>query len=123
MNGFLRKRGKLLSGPVAFMLGIFLLAPTFGAKGAAAMGVAVWMALWWVLRPVDIAVTSMLPIVIVAANCAYVLPVSTSATPVGFGLEAATQIRLGLRLNVLNMIVTTLVGFLCLRFVPYFSAI
>lgn len=64
MDGFLRKRGKLLSGPAAFVLGLGLLSPAFGPKGAAAMGMAVWMALWWVFRPVDIAVTSMLPIVI-----------------------------------------------------------
>ena len=60
-------------------------------------------------------------VVIVAANCAYVLPVSTRAIPVGFGLDAATQIRLGLRLTVLNMIVTTVVGYLCLRFIPQFE--
>lgn len=60
-------------------------------------------------------------IVIVAANCAYVLPVSTRAIPVGFGLEAGTQIRLGLRLTVLNMLVTTAVGCACLRFVPWFG--
>ena len=55
---------KLISGPAAFTAVIFMLQGSFGFNGAAAMATAVWMALWWILRPVSIAVTSLLPIVI-----------------------------------------------------------
>ena len=64
VKSWLQRQMPLLSGPAAFVLGYVICAPQLGAKGAAAMGMALWMALWWVLRPVDIAVTSMLPIVI-----------------------------------------------------------
>ena len=59
-----QQRLQLLAGPAAFMAVIFLLQHSFGFKGATAMATAVWMALWWILRPVSIAVTSLLPIVI-----------------------------------------------------------
>ena len=56
-----QQRLQLLTGPAAFIAVIFLLQHSFGFKGAAAMGTAVWMALWWILRPVPIAVTSLVP--------------------------------------------------------------
>ena len=62
-------------------------------------------------------------ITVVAANCAYVLPISTRAIPVSFGLDAARQINAGVRLSVLNVVTVTLIGWLCLRFVPMFSAL
>ena len=62
-------------------------------------------------------------ITVVAANCAYVLPISTRAIPVAFGLDAARQINAGVRLSVLNVVTVTLIGWLCLRFVPMFSAL
>ena len=55
---------KLAAGPAAFVLAILLLQESFGFKGAAAVATVLWMALWWILRPVSIAVTSLLPIVI-----------------------------------------------------------
>ena len=64
VKSWLQRQMPLLSGPAAFVLGYVICAPQLGAKGAAAMGMALWMALRWVFRPVDIAVTSMLPIVI-----------------------------------------------------------
>lgn len=36
----------------------------FGFKQAAALGTAVWMALWWILRPVNISVTAFVPIAV-----------------------------------------------------------
>lgn len=54
----------ILIGPLAFAVAIFLLQNIFGFKAAVTVGLVVWMGLWWILRPVDIAVTSFLPIVI-----------------------------------------------------------
>ena len=53
-----------MAGPVFFFVTILLLYRSFGFKGAVAAATAVWMAAWWILRPVNIAVTSLLPIVI-----------------------------------------------------------
>lgn len=58
---------KLLSGPVGFALTTVLLTPFLEFRGAAAVGCAVWMAIWWIFRPVHIAVTSLLPIVVNSA--------------------------------------------------------
>ncbi|MDO4935057.1 MAG: SLC13 family permease [Phascolarctobacterium sp.] len=54
----------ILIGPLAFAVAIFLLQNIFGFKAAVTVGLVVWMGLWWILRPVDIAVTSFLPIAI-----------------------------------------------------------
>lgn len=55
---------QVLLGPLFFGAVILLLQRSFGFKGAVAMGTAVWMAVWWIFRPVSISVTSLLPIVI-----------------------------------------------------------
>lgn len=55
---------QLLLGPALFLLTILSLQDGFGFSGAVAMGLAVWMAVWWIFRPVSISVTSLLPIVI-----------------------------------------------------------
>lgn len=55
---------QLLSGPVGFAATGILLAPALGRSGALAVATAVWMALWWIFRPVHIAVTSLLPIAV-----------------------------------------------------------
>lgn len=54
----------IIIGPVAFAAVAFLLNGVFSFKAAVALALTVWMGLWWILRPVDIAVTSFLPIVI-----------------------------------------------------------
>ena len=43
---------------------------------------------------------------IVAANCAYVLPISTRAIPIGHGLDAAEQIKYGLLLTLITLATT-----------------
>ena len=58
---------------------------------------------------------------VVAVNCAYVLPVSTRAIPVSYGLDAGLQIRKGLRLTVLNVLLVTALGWFCINYVPFFS--
>ena len=40
----------------------FLLQYDFGFKSALALGTIIWMGMWWITRPVDIAVTALLPI-------------------------------------------------------------
>jgi sodium-dependent dicarboxylate transporter 2/3/5 len=60
-------------------------------------------------------------ITVVAVNCAYVLPVSTRAIPVSYGLDAGLQIREGLKLTILNVAAVTAIGWLCLRYLPIFS--
>lgn len=52
----------VLSGPLLFLFILFILAPVIEFKQAAAIATIFWMGLWWVLRPVNIAVTSLLPI-------------------------------------------------------------
>ena len=52
----------VLSGPLLFLLVLLILAPVIEFKQAAAIATIFWMGLWWVLRPVNIAVTSLLPI-------------------------------------------------------------
>ena len=61
-----KKSLALIFGPTAFLL-VRMAAQPFGEKAAWALGLAAWMALWWMLRPVDIAVTALLPIAVNAA--------------------------------------------------------
>jgi len=60
---------------------------------------------------------------IAAANCAYILPVSTRAIPIGYGLSAGAQISYGVRLSIITVIVVTIVCTLCMDFIPMFSAL
>ena len=62
----MKKQTALLSGPTAFLV-VYFAAQSFGAAAAGALGMAAWMALWWALRPVAIAVTALLPIAVNAA--------------------------------------------------------
>ncbi|MBQ7418059.1 MAG: anion permease, partial [Acidaminococcaceae bacterium] len=59
-------------------------------------------------------------ITIVAQSCAYVLPVSTRAIPVAFGLDAGKQIQEGIKLTVLNILLTAGIGWICLQ-IPWFG--
>lgn len=64
-NIFAKINFGLISGPLFFSI-IFLFLPenifSFAARGA--LGTIVWMTLWWIFRPVDIGITSLLPILI-----------------------------------------------------------
>lgn len=62
-------------------------------------------------------------ITIVAVNCAYLLPVSTRAIPVSYGLDPSALFKYGLKLTVLNMLLTTVVGWLFMKFVPLFNTL
>ena len=54
----------LLFGPLLFILIQFISINDLSTEGKYVLGTASWMAIWWVLEVVDIAVTSLLPIVI-----------------------------------------------------------
>ncbi len=56
------KNLQLLAGPVVFVLLLGVLSLYIDIKQAAALASIAWMGLWWVLRPVNIAVTALLPI-------------------------------------------------------------
>ena len=60
-------------------------------------------------------------VTIVAVNCAYILPVSTRAVPVSCGLNPAELFRSGLKLSILNIIMTTVLGYLAMLFWPLFN--
>lgn len=57
---------RLLSGPSVFVLTLFVPAPeAFGGLAWPVLGLALWMAIWWALEAVPLAVTSLLPLPIV----------------------------------------------------------
>lgn len=62
-------------------------------------------------------------ITIVAVNCAYLLPVSTRAIPVSYGLNPGDLFKYGLSLTIVNIILTTIVGYFVLQYVPIFSSL
>lgn len=78
--------------------------------------------------PVVIGITSSLSLnpipyilgTIAAANCAYILPISTRAIPIGYGLSASAQIRYGTVLSLLTVILITLLCTAFMDFVPLF---
>ena len=45
---------KMMSGPFFFCLTAYLLNGTFPLPAAFAVGTAVWMAVWWIFRPISI---------------------------------------------------------------------
>lgn len=56
----------LLVGPALFLLCLFVLPASIFAtiESRAAIGTVLWMAYWWVTRPVDYAITAFLPIAV-----------------------------------------------------------
>ena len=62
----MKKTVSLLVGPLLFALCYFFLPENLFATTAsrAAVGTVAWMAAWWILAPVDYAVTAFLPIII-----------------------------------------------------------
>lgn len=56
-----------------------------------------------------------------ACSSAYVLPVTTRAIPVGFGLDAGLQMRYGFKLTLLCMVVNAVLCWACMEYLPLFS--
>lgn len=61
-----KKLGQLILGPVIFiMCCLFLPHSIFTTLASrAAIGTVLWVSLWWILRPVDLAVAALLPIAV-----------------------------------------------------------
>ena len=62
-------------------------------------------------------------VTIVAVNCAYILPVSTRAIPIGYGLEPSELFKHGVLLSILNVLLTTFVGYFFINYCPNFGKI
>lgn len=58
---------------------------------------------------------------VVSSCCAYVLPVSTRAIPVGYGLNASSQMKEGLKLTLITWLTVTCTCFLFMKYVPLFN--
>lgn len=54
----------LLLGPTLFLISSIMLSEFLSIQGARAIGLLLWMVLWWVTCPVDMSVTAFLPIII-----------------------------------------------------------
>lgn len=55
----------LLSGPALYFLVLFLLSGgVFSTEASSAIGTIIWMAVWWVMLPVDPGVTAFIPLVV-----------------------------------------------------------
>ena len=60
----MKQNMELAIGPAAFGLLAFLLNGLFPLPAALALSTALWMALWWIFRPVSIYVTAFIPIIV-----------------------------------------------------------
>lgn len=58
--------GVVLSGPAAFLLTVFVPSPAgFSGPAWLTLGLAAWMAIWWATEAVPLAVTALLPLLVV----------------------------------------------------------
>lgn len=67
------------------------------------------------LNPIPYILTS-----IVAVNCAFILPVSTRAVGVTYGLSPDDLMRQGVRLSAFCLLLVSLLGYVCMQFWPLF---
>ena len=54
----------LIAGPAIFLAATLALSNVAGRTEAQAVGLLLWMVLWWITCPVDLAVTALLPFII-----------------------------------------------------------
>ncbi len=59
-----KRTGYLLAGPILFILIAYFLAPQLTTSGAQAIGLLAWMIVWWVVRPVSVAITALVPLLV-----------------------------------------------------------
>jgi sodium-dependent dicarboxylate transporter 2/3/5 len=111
--------GGLLMISIFVSLGIFLCnVSSDTAACAIAIPIVIKVAQMLGLNPIGfIYITS------VACNCAYVLPTSVRAIPVGYGLDPQILLKRGMMLVVLSLVAVTLVGYLFLNYWPAYSII
>jgi sodium-dependent dicarboxylate transporter 2/3/5 len=62
-------------------------------------------------------------ITIAAFNCAYLLPTSVRAIPVGYGLNPKSMLKKGILLFAASVAVITFLGYLLLKYWPAFSTV
>lgn len=86
------------------------------AAASIAIPVAVSICQSLSLNPIPYVLTT-----IVAQSCAYVLPLSTRAIPVAFGLDPGVQVRRGIALTGLNILLTSGIGYVCITCLPQFG--
>lgn len=58
----------LLAGPLAYLLLLRIAPATLGPDQREVLGVGCWMLLWWLLEPVPLAATALLPVVLLPLN-------------------------------------------------------
>ena len=110
----------LLAGPLVFA--VLLLIPlgglAFETRGA--MGLLVWMAWWWITRPVHLAVTGLLPLPIAAV---FLLPSSAGgpAVAAGYGVNLQTMAVKGLFASLLVLLTLVVLGYALARWWPAFG--
>lgn len=77
---FSKKLVALILGPLVFFFFLFLDSPsTMSTKAFIMLGITLWIAIWWILEPVPIAVTSLLPIVLFPVTGVLTIGETTSA--------------------------------------------
>ena len=74
-----------------------------------------------VCRGLDLNPMPYLFTVIAAFNCAYMLPTTIRAIPVGYGLSPKFLIQKGFVLTLATILVVSVTGYLFMRFWPAFS--
>lgn len=71
-----------LTGPLVFITIYFLFRPAeLSREGVAVLGIAAWMAIWWITEYTDIAITALLPIILFPMTNA--VPVSETTAAYG----------------------------------------
>ncbi len=63
MGALTRTLAKLLSGPAAFLAIYWLSSGELPRNGQLVLATFLWAVVWWVLQPVPLAITSLLPLV------------------------------------------------------------
>ncbi len=53
----------IILGPLAFLVCMELLSDVLSANAAKAIGILIWCILWWITRPIHIAVTGLVPVI------------------------------------------------------------
>ncbi len=93
----------ILLGPLVLLAAMILLSDSLSEDGAKAIGILIWCILWWIARPVHIAVTGLIPVI---ANAIFAIVPMESLTSqyssasiiliFGSGLLTIPWIKIGL---------------------------
>ncbi len=115
--GSLHLTGGLVTMFIVCLLSIFL-SELSSNTAAAAISIPMVISLTGSLGlnpiPYVLAVTA-------SSSCAYILPVTTRAIPVGFGLDAGAQMKEGLKLSLITLCINAFLCWLSMEYLPMFS--